>query len=373
MVGWCDNEPVESLLLPCPRLMSQPDPPARTPPAAGDAPPALPAVSAPPRIDVDSSEEMQAWIAKLKRDERKLGRRNRVLTVALAAGVILLVAILAGVHHATVGAYAVLDRVAITRRPASQGRLDLAFRVRTPGKVFYRRTSGSQETELVDYFHATGPVRRSWSWVYQPGRDINVAMTWRGRFFRRRLRERFPTAATADIVVLIDTTGSMDPSIDELKQKCVLFSRQLTRQALAHRFALVGFGDVAEGEWLDRHEFTSDPEAFRRAVAAVRRFDGGDLDESALDALEAGLSLPLEPAAMRRFYLVTDAGFHEPAQSGATAAEIARRLAEGRVHLEVFSRPQFAAAYRTLLGSTGRFQEIENFGKVLSEGRVLED
>jgi hypothetical protein len=41
--------------------------------------------------------------------------------------------------------------------------------------------------------------------------------------------------------------------------------------------------------------------------------------------------------------------------------------------LSVFSRAELEGDYRDLLGQTGRFQEIENFGTVLSEGRVLED
>jgi hypothetical protein len=39
----------------------------------------------------------------------------------------------------------------------------------------------------------------------------------------------------------------------------------------------------------------------------------------------------------------------------------------------VFSRAQFEEDYQTLIAEAGRFQEIENFGGVLTEGRVLED
>ena len=299
--------------------------------------------------------------------------RNRYLSVALAVGVLLLVVVLAIVYQATVRSYAKLDDVVITRHPANQGRLEISYRVARPGKVFYRRTSGGVETELVDYFQTPGEVSRSWSWVYEPGEPIDVALRYRGWLGRRTEREQFATASQADIVILIDSTGSMTRFIDELKEKCVAFSEQLDRQALDHRFALIGFGDVAEAPWLDVHPFTADVGEFQARVSGIGRFDGGDFPESALDALEEALTLRFAEGAIRRFYLVTDAAFHEPTRSGLRAADLAARLESQRVLLHVFGRSQHEEEYRTLLGESGRFEEIENFGRMLSEGRVLED
>ena len=320
-----------------------------------------------------ASREMQAWIARLEEEQKTLGARNKVLAVALSAGVLFLVIILWVVYSWTIGAYAVLDDVEITRHPASQGRVDISFRVTTPGKVFYRRTSGDVQTELIDYFNSAGEVSRSWAWVYEPGQDIDVTLWYRGRLFRRSERQQFPTADRADIVILIDSTGSMTPFIDELKEKCVAFSEQLKKQALDHRFALIGFGDVEEAPWLDVHEFSADVDRFQRSVGRIERFDGGDFPESALDALEEALKLPFEEGAIRRFYLVTDARYHEPSRSGLSAADLAARLEGARVFLHVFSRSQYEDDYRRLFAQTGRFDEIENFGRMLSEGRVLED
>jgi len=112
---------------------------------------------------------------------------------------------------------------------------------------------------------------------------------------------------------------------------------------------------------------------FQGWVSGIERFDGGDLPESALDALEEALELPFHDGSIRRFYLVTDARYHDPTRSGLTADELAGQLEAGRVLLHVFSRSQYEADYRTLLGESGRFDEIESFGRMLSEGRVLED
>jgi hypothetical protein len=125
--------------------------------------------------------------------------------------------------------------------------------------------------------------------------------------------------------------------------------------------------------WLDVHGFTDDVAEFQEWVSGIGRFDGGDLPESALDALEEALKLPFHDGAIRRFYLVTDARYHEPTRSGLTAVELAAQLEAQRVLLHVFSRSQYEDDYRKLLGETGRLDPIEGFGRMLSEGRVLED
>jgi len=320
-----------------------------------------------------ASREMQDWISRLKLQERRLGTRNKYLAGFLAAAVLLLAGILWGVYHATIGAYAVLDDVRITHDPVNQANVLFSFRVASAGKVYYHRASGDISTDVIDYFHTPGEVERSWSWAYEPGKPIEVSLWYRRGPIRRTRTEQFPTSNRADIVFLIDTTGSMGRSIAELKEKCVAFSEALGKQALQHRFALVGFGDTKESQWLDKYDFTGDVGELRTRVAGLKRFEGGDLPESALDALEEALRMPFDPQAMRRFYLVTDAPYHHPSQSGATPEQVAQQLKDGRVVLYVFSRREYREDYAKLLGGSGRFQELESFGKVLSEGCILED
>jgi hypothetical protein len=329
-----------------------------------------------------SSAEVQAWLRRLEVENRRIGARNKYLAVALAAGAVLLAIVAAALYWAIVGPYAVLDEVSIQQHPASQGRLQISFRVLKPGKVCYRRISGGVTTDLVDYFEATGAgkvAKRSWSWPYTPGDDIEVAIWYRSGLLRRSRAESFPTVTyrRVDVVILMDTTESMEPWIDQLRKKCGQFSAQLKQQSLAHRFALVGFGDTAmldrEGKWCQLHPFTADVAQFQEKVGRVKRFEGGDLPESALDAVEEALKLPLDDGAVRRFYLVTDATFHKKTQAGHTAADVAKLLAEKRVLLYVFSRRQFEDDYAELLGDGGKFLDIRSFGKVLSEGKVLED
>ncbi|MBN2475503.1 MAG: VWA domain-containing protein [Pirellulales bacterium] len=347
-------------------------------PSPPEAPPASSAamrsgVPQRPAADMMASGEMQAWLNRLQVEDRTIGVRNRYLALALGGGLLTLLVVFWIVYRATIGAYAVIDGIEISQHPANQSRLEIKFRVLSPGMVYCRRTSGPIEADLIDTFAEPCDVDRPWSWVYRPGEDIDVKFWYRRGLFRRLHEQTFTTADRADIVILMDTTGSMSPSIDELKKKCATFSEQLRKQALKHRFALIGFGDTQETSWIDRRDFTSDVDAFVRAVDEVRRFDGGDAPESALDALEAALQLPFDRGAIRQFYLVTDATYHEPSRSGATAEDVATRLHEEKVLLWVFSKARFKPDYMRLLGEAGRFREIGHFGRVLSEGRVLGD
>ncbi len=319
------------------------------------------------------SDELQRWIASLQAENVSAGRRGKLLAVLFSLGLAVLLALLGWLYQTTIRSYAVLDAVEINQNPASQGRVEIAFDVRRPGRVFLARRSGGVTTEVMDYFEQPGPQTRSWSWLFEPGEPIDVRVQYRGWLWRREQSRSFPTSSKADIVILIDTTGSMNRSIATLRDRCVQFSEAMRQQRIQHRFALVGFGDAAEPEWRDVRPFTSDVAVFRKGVEALRRFDGGDLPESSLDALLAALELPFDEQAMRRFYLVTDARFHAPTKSGESAAAVAARLVERRVLLQVFTQPDLRGEYQSLVGSAGRVQTIADFGQVLSEGRILED
>lgn len=336
-------------------------------------PPPPPGPLGPPKVDMMASREMQAWIARLEAQHKTVGKRNRYLAAALALGIAILLAALGAVYQSAVGSYAVVDGLTVTRDPASQGRIGIRFDVRAAGKVVYHRTSGKIETEVVDYFSKTGPVERWWSWVYEPGKNINVTLWYRSGLLRTSDRRQFPTSSRADIVILIDTTGSMDRSIGDLKDKCLAFCEKLKQQSLDHRIAVIGFGDVHDEPWLDKHDFTKDAVEFQNWVTNLPRFERSGVHQSALDALEEGLSLPLDDGAMHLFYLVSDASYHDPSRNGATAADIAAKLDKAKVQLHVFSEPEYETDYRKVIVGGGKFQPMENFGKVLSEGRVLED
>ena len=337
------------------------------------APPVSSTASELPPGDMMASPEMQAWLEQLQRRAHRLGLQNRALTGAVAAGVFAAIVAIWGLYRATFGAYASLDGLTAEQNPASPGRIEFSFRVASPGRVFYRRSSGGRVSEMVDYFHEAGVPSRAWSWDYSPGEDILVTAWYRSWFVRRSRIWRFPTSNRLDVVMLIDTTQSMGSNIQDLKTQCTQFSERVSRQGWHVRYAVMAFGSRETKPWLYRQDPTDDTLEFIVAVDQMPRFPDGPTLGSALDALEEALRMPFQEGSARRYFLVTDNGYHATTDRGATAAMLAERLAQKRIRLDVFSLPKWRADYELLLGTAGRFYPLERFGQLMPQGQVLED
>ncbi len=325
----------------------------------------------------DYLEYLQALKARLSYDSAKLGRRFLVLIPVFLLGLTFLFFVLGLLHHYMVGRYAVLESVSVTQNAGNQGQLEIAFRVVSPGLVHLRRTSGGQTTDLLYEYERSCDEKQQWNWNYVPGQPIDLTLWSRSGIRRIFENFSFPTSNVADIVILMDTTESMDASINALKEKCLDFAIQLERQAVKPRFSLIGFGDAALGRaWVSETEFTEDSLDFLQAVTSVPRFEGGDLPESSLDALRLAIEKVKKNSQGHaiRFYLVTDQKFHPQTADGKdTTASITKALKENRIMLDVFCHQRFRADFEVLVGDCGRVREIENFGEVLSQGRFLED
>lgn len=331
----------------------------------------------PPGAKLSTYQEMQTWLQRMTEDASQLSRRNFRLRLLLILGLLLFLLLLWKIHAMTIGRYAVLRDISIIQNPCHQGQLDISFEVVEPGIVYCRRVCDDIQTDIIDDYFQPGRYVRPWSWTYHPGHLIDVSIWSRSWGLCLKSRAEFPTAEKMDLVILIDTTGSMDQSLQALKEKCITFADKLKTQSLQPRFALIGFGDTQDGEWLTVQDFTDEMEQFQQSVEIIQRFDGGDLPESALDALVEAMRLlekTGDTGSVKRFYLVTDESFHATTADGRfTAEEVGQLLRTKGILLDVFSRLEYSSLYEPLLGPWGHFWEIENFGKVLEEGRVLED
>lgn len=95
----------------------------------------------------------------------------------------------------------------------------------------------------------------------------------------------------ADIVFLVDTTGSMKPCIDQLKKSIAQFCQKLSsgNQAVDWRARVVGFRDrEADGsQWIvgTDHTFVSTASELEDQLNVLSAEGGGDDPESGLDAL----------------------------------------------------------------------------------------
>ena len=115
--------------------------------------------------------------------------------------------------------------------------------------------------------------------------------------------------ARADLVFVIDTTGSMNDKIDGLIESCESFVDRLATKRVDWAAAVVGFGDLTvEGDGIVATPFSSSAERVKALLRGLPRYSGGGNEgESSLEAVQAALSQPGYRAdAMKVLVLITD-------------------------------------------------------------------
>ena len=182
---------------------------------------------------------------------------------------------------------------------------------------------------------------------------------------------RARTKGVADVVFLIDVSGSMAPIIDALRKNIEAFVDSLSTGDANNaapvrdwRGKVVGYRDIeaahAEGmEWFEDNPFVRDTSALKTQLAALRAQGGGDEPESLLDALYKVASMEAtakgaqsEDAnkwryrsdAARVVVVFTDASFKEtmslPEAKGGALQDVANMVMANRIILSLFA-PNF--------------------------------
>ncbi len=111
---------------------------------------------------------------------------------------------------------------------------------------------------------------------------------------------------SADIVFILDVTGSMGEEINGVKDNLRNFASNLDSQGVDFRLAMVTFVDDVE----NIYEFTSDVDLFQSYVDAQYAHGGGNWHENSLEAIYAGTQLQFRDQASKKFVWITDAGYH---------------------------------------------------------------
>jgi hypothetical protein len=185
------------------------------------------------------------------------------------------------------------------------------------------------------------------------------------------LAPRGKTKGVADIVFLVDVSGSMAPCIDALRRNIEVFVDSLSKGDANNaapvkdwRGKVVGYRDLehadAEGlPWIEDHPFVRDAVALKAQLGTLQAQGGGDEPESLLDALYTVASMPATPRgaqseepgmwryrsdAARVVVVFTDASFKEtlqiPAAKGGSLQDVANVVMANRIILSLFA-PNF--------------------------------
>lgn len=186
--------------------------------------------------------------------------------------------------------------------------------------------------------------------------------------------------AQADIVFVIDTTGSMSDEINNVKNNITEFVDALKDKGVSAGLALVEYRDIEE----DGYDTTKvhknsgsnwfyDMDAYKSAIGTLYANGGGDDPESVVDALETARRLDMRASAGKIFVLVTDANYKvaNRYEIPSMAAEI-ELLKNAGINCSVVSANYLEEVYRTLYTDTnGIFANI--YGDFYTELMTLAD
>ena len=176
-------------------------------------------------------------------------------------------------------------------------------------------------------------------------------------------------AGAADIVFVVDRSGSMGGTINTVRKNVNEFARNLAKDGVAARFGLATFSDEVfgrnrgktdEGTILTKFNesyFTSDPAELEKALAGIKIADGGDYAETSSPALTQIVSTydwSKSPKNKKFVVLLTDA----PMKQDASVPTIAETLASLKA----------ANIERIVATSTGTDISYKDF---VSEGRLM--
>ena len=136
-----------------------------------------------------------------------------------------------------------------------------------------------------------------------------------------------PTGGRADIVFMVDTTGSMSSYIRDIAGQIRSFAENLKAKDVDYRFAIVSFNDVDDEAVRIEAAFTNDDTDIENILNQISsevqsgsRGGGGDWPESALEGImdsnQGVLTLPFRDNAKKQIIAISDADFHERGESG---------------------------------------------------------
>jgi hypothetical protein len=182
---------------------------------------------------------------------------------------------------------------------------------------------------------------------------------------------RAKTKGVADIVFLIDVSGSMAPIIDALRRNIEVFVDSLSQGDANNaapvkdwRGKIVGYRDIEHAEaeglpWIEDHPFVRDAVALKAQLGTLTAQGGGDEPESLLDALYTVATMEATPKgaqsedarmwryrseAARVVVVFTDASFKEtlqvPQAKGGSLQDVANVVMANRIILSLFA-PNF--------------------------------
>ena len=160
----------------------------------------------------------------------------------------------------------------------------------------------------------------------------------------------------ADIVFVVDTTGSMDYAISNVKANIENFVSMLERNKVDARFGLVEYKDIyADGyNSTKSHGWYTDVEKLKQGLSSFDISGGGDTPESLVDALECARKMNYRTGVGKYIIVITDANYKEGSASSyyATMSGEIQNLKSNGFSISVVTESKYYSIYEDLTSDT---------------------
>jgi hypothetical protein len=187
--------------------------------------------------------------------------------------------------------------------------------------------------------------------------------------------ERGAASKPLDLILAFDTTGSMRPYIQNVREKIDYLVQGLFK-LMDIRIALIGVGDHCDGRFmLQSYPFSADVEALRRTIHDIRGTSGGDYPE-AFECLFRQLNQDPQWRSERPMVLVLitdsvphgvagegDAGCPDGVDARAELAELLPRLRSFYL-VNCGNHEASIRIQKTLVRSENYFLQLSNFRRL---------
>lgn len=169
----------------------------------------------------------------------------------------------------------------------------------------------------------------------------------------------------ADIVFVLDVTGSMSGEINNVKNNIIEFADSLAIKGIDYQLGLVTFLDVIE----NIYPFTNDVHVFHQHIADQYAHGGGDGPENSLDALDAAADFNFRDNAKRIIIWITDADYHEQDQvTDKSKIEVRNKLLANGIVVHAIGNTIYKSEFYDpiIMSNGGNFYDINgNFRDIL--------
>ena len=143
-----------------------------------------------------------------------------------------------------------------------------------------------------------------------------------------------------DIVLCLDTTGSMAPYIDEVRRMLIPMMRRIIADFVSFRIGIVLYRDYPPDAYITRVlPFTRDFNTFQRSLNTAVTWGGGDIPEAVYEALYDAVDKFSWAADSRLIILVGDAPPHPEPKGEITAEMVYEKAAEKDIRISAILLP----------------------------------